>query len=279
MGAAALRTAKRSALVAAAGASVLTVLLPASGTAAHVPFSLGPDPVSAVGRFTNGRGGCPVQTTFTDRFQFLAPGDGTLTITQPSTGDRVSGPIKPDGSFQLRSAGESYDGKIAGKKATAAYAYTAGGCKETYDSEFDLDRDESDLALGLAVAGRARVKGAFAKLVYRIAVTNNGPDTSPSAPVQLRLSKAAFGTSYQWGVKVGVLQKKRIGCTARDPKKATTVWTCLTPVLNNGEAAGVAIVLQARKPGKYAAQGVVEGVNFDPVPGNNGAMRRTTVTR
>jgi len=104
------------------------------------PFSLGSGPVPATGTFTNGRGGCPVATSFTDSFQFFAPGDGTLTITQPKTGDRVSGPIKPNGSFQLKSSGESYDGRITGNTATATYSYTASGCTETYDASFVLQR-------------------------------------------------------------------------------------------------------------------------------------------
>jgi hypothetical protein len=116
-----------------------TLTLPASPPPAR-PFTLGPSPVTAVGTFTNGRGGCPVQTSFTDTFQLLAPGDGTLTITQPSTGDRLSGPISPDGSFQLRSAGETYDGRFTGRTATATYTYTRNGCTETYDAAFALDR-------------------------------------------------------------------------------------------------------------------------------------------
>lgn len=280
--------------VAVVGAFVLAVVVPASASTlgpvshltakVHGPFSLGPNPIPAAGTFRNGRGGCPVATIFTDAFQFLAPGNGKLTITQPKTGDTASGPIDPAGLFQLRGPGESYDnGKITGKKATATYAYTAGGCTETYDAEFSLDRPESDLELSLTVAGRARISraqtGAFAKLVYRIAVANNGPATSPDATVQLRLSRAAFGTVYQWGVKVGVLQKKRIACKPRNRKKPTVLWTCQTPELARGEAAGVAIVVEARVPGNYVARGAVEGVNLDPVPGNNGAMRRTTVTR
>ena len=104
------------------------------------PFSLGPSAVAADGTFTNGRGGCPVSTSFEDAFGFLAAGDGTLTITQPSTGDRVSGAIRSDGTFRLRSAGESYDGKITGNTATARYSYTANGCTETYDVNFVLRR-------------------------------------------------------------------------------------------------------------------------------------------
>ena len=116
----------------------VTLELPAPG---EQPFSLGPSAVPATGTFTNGRGGCPVATSFTDSFQFFAPGNGTLTITQPKTGDRVSGPIKPDGSFQLRSSGESYDGKITGNRATATYSYTtSGGCTETFDASFVLQR-------------------------------------------------------------------------------------------------------------------------------------------
>lgn len=259
-----------------------STLGPASSSAEVVgPFTLGPSPIAATGSFTNGRGGCPVATTFTGKFQFLAPGNGTLTIT--TTGDEASGPIDEKGLFQLRSTDESYDGKITGKKATAKYAYTAGGCTETYDAEFDLDRPESDLALALTVAGRAKITraktGTFAKLVYRIAVANNGPDPSPGGAVQLRLSRAVFGTAYQWGVKVGVLQKKRIACKAKDKKKPAVLWTCETPALARGEAAGVAIVVEARQPGTYVAQGVVQGVNLDPVPSNNGAMRKTTVKR
>jgi hypothetical protein len=53
----------------------------------------------------------------------------------------VSGPIKPDGSFQLRSARESYDGKITGNRATGTYAYTtASGCIETYAFSAVLSR-------------------------------------------------------------------------------------------------------------------------------------------
>lgn len=120
-----------------AGRGSATTLRPMS---VEQPFSLGPSPVPATGTFTNGRGGCPFPTSFTDMFWFLAPGDGTLTITQPTTGDRVSGPIGPDGSFRLRSPGESYDGKIAGNRATATYSYTRNGCTETYDAAFALQR-------------------------------------------------------------------------------------------------------------------------------------------
>jgi hypothetical protein len=278
--------------VAVVGAFVLAVVVPVSASTlapvspvtaqAHGPFTLGPSPIPAAGTFRNGRGGCPVATSFTDTFQFLAPGNGTLTITQPSAGDRVSGSIAPDGSFRLRSTGESYDGKITGKTATAIYSYTAG-CTETYDADFVLDRPESDLELSLTVPGRAKIArgngGTFAKLVYRVAVANNGSAPSPQAAVQLRLSRSTFGTVYQWGVKVGVLQRKRIACKARARAKPTVLWTCQTPPLGRGEAAGVAIVVEARQPGNYVAQGAVEGVNLDPVPGNNGAMRRTTVSR
>jgi hypothetical protein len=93
-----------------------------------------------VGTFTNGRGGCPVATSFTlDGFQFFAPGTGILTITLSN--QRVSGPINRDGSFQVRGTGESYDGKITGSTATATYSYTtASGCTETYDVRFMLGR-------------------------------------------------------------------------------------------------------------------------------------------
>ena len=106
---------------------------------AEPPFSLGPSPIDAMGTFTNGRGGCPVVTSFTAGSQFFAPGDGTLTITHPT--NRVSGPINRDGSFQLRSANESYDGKVTGNTATATYSYTtASGCTEIYDVRFVLQR-------------------------------------------------------------------------------------------------------------------------------------------
>jgi hypothetical protein len=105
------------------------------------PFSLGASPVAAVGTFANGQGGCPVATSFTDRFLLRAPGDGTLTITQPRTEDEVVLAIAPDGSFGGRNDRESYQGVIAGNRATATYSYTTPtGCIETFDATFELDR-------------------------------------------------------------------------------------------------------------------------------------------
>lgn len=107
---------------------------------AKPPFSLGPSPVAAVITYTNGTGGCPVVTSFVINAQFFAPGKGTLTITD-GTGRSVSGPIDPDGSFDLRSASESYRGKITGSTATGTYTYaTASGCIETYNFSVVLQR-------------------------------------------------------------------------------------------------------------------------------------------
>jgi len=107
---------------------------------AEPPFSLGPSPVAAVITYTNGTGGCPVVTSFVIDAQFFAPGKGTLTITD-GTGRSVSGPINHDGSFDLRSANESYKGKITGSTATGTYTYTtASGCTETYNFSAVLQR-------------------------------------------------------------------------------------------------------------------------------------------
>jgi hypothetical protein len=107
---------------------------------AEPPFSLGRNPVAAVITYTNGTGGCPVVTSFVINAQFLASGNGTLTITD-GTGRSVSGPINPGGSFDLRSANESYKGKITGSTATGTYTYTtAGGCIETYNFSVVLQR-------------------------------------------------------------------------------------------------------------------------------------------
>ena len=107
---------------------------------AEPPFSLGESPVAAVITYTNGTGGCPVVTSFVIDAQFFAPGKGTLTITD-GTGRSVSGPINHDGSFDLRSANESYKGKITGSTATGTYAYTtANGCMETYNFSAVLQR-------------------------------------------------------------------------------------------------------------------------------------------
>lgn len=110
---------------------------------AEPPYNLGPNPVAAVGTFSNGRGGCPVATSFTQGSEWFAPGTGTLTITD-AMGRKLSGPIKRDGSFDVRGAGqsfsESYVGKITGNTATGTYTYTASGCTETYDFSAALRR-------------------------------------------------------------------------------------------------------------------------------------------
>jgi len=117
---------------------------------AETPFSLGKEPVAAVGTF-NGQDVCPgIATSFTQTSEWLAPGTGTLTITD-ATGRKVSGPIKPGGSFDVRgvfafrsggeSFSESYVGKITGNTATATYKYTtASGCLSTYAVSFVLKR-------------------------------------------------------------------------------------------------------------------------------------------
>ena len=63
-----------------------------------------------------------------------------MTITQPSTGDKVAGTIDAGGDYRLRSVRESYDGKITGNTATATYSYTSAGCTETYDVTFVIRR-------------------------------------------------------------------------------------------------------------------------------------------
>lgn len=105
------------------------------------PFRFGPD-ANAVGVFTNGRGGCPVATAFNDEFEFSGPEEGLLMIRQlVFTTDVVSGPIRPNKKFMLRSASEAYDGRLKRNTATATYSYTtARGCTETYDVVFTLKR-------------------------------------------------------------------------------------------------------------------------------------------
>jgi hypothetical protein len=121
------------------GICLVTTPPPGSVPPRGEPYSLGANPVSAQGTFRNGRGGCPVPTSFADRFLFLIPGNGTIRITQPSTGDEVRGRIAPDGSFRLASGRETYVGKISGNRATARYSYTtSAGCTETYDASFVL---------------------------------------------------------------------------------------------------------------------------------------------
>lgn len=134
----------RGAAAAVLAASMLAALTAgatyAAPTADHRPASFGPAPATADGTFTNGRGGCPVATSFEDAFLFLARGDGRMEIAQPSTGDTVSGTIDARGAFRLRSDRESYDGRVTGNTAKAAYSYTtAAGCTETYDASFVLE--------------------------------------------------------------------------------------------------------------------------------------------
>lgn len=102
------------------------------------PFTLGPTPVAAIGTFTNGQGGCGFPPSFRASFQFLAPGNSRLTISQGP--QKVEGPITPSGSYQVRSASESYDGEITGNTSTARYSYTANGCTGTWDVSFVLER-------------------------------------------------------------------------------------------------------------------------------------------
>lgn len=264
-------------------AALLLAGLVAASAAAQVPtpFRLGASPVPAQGTFTNGRGGCPLATSFTDRFEFHAPGDGTLTITQPSTGDRVSGPISPDGTFALRSAGESYSGRITGSRAAATYTYTMTvGCTQTYDASFELAIPESDLELRILAPGRARLAGSprpEAFIRYRIAVENGGPSTSPSAQVTLRVSRPVAVRLYSWERAAGYAEDKPMYCSARGG--STVVIRCRVPELHRGEDAGVVVSVRVGRPAAYVARGTVTGSNADPVLANNRATRRTTVRR
>jgi hypothetical protein len=102
------------------------------------PFNLGPGPVPATGFYNNGQGSGSCANDFTTGLQITAPGNGMMEIHQPSTGDRASGPVNPDGEFHLRSAGETYDGKFTGRTGTGVYTYTSSGCSKRYDFRIEL---------------------------------------------------------------------------------------------------------------------------------------------
>jgi hypothetical protein len=282
---------RRALTIVVIGASLLAVVgaapsthaaaSPRAATQALPPFNLGPSPVRARGTFTNGRGGCPVATSFADTFLLLAPGNGTLTITQPTTGDRVSGTIGPDGSFSLQSAGETYTGRIVGRTATATYAYTARGCTETYEVTFVLERLDSDLALALSAPGTAKMKRTggrtFARVIYRARIFNNGPAASPGGMATFSVSRALFVYGYARGA-VSRPQPAETGCSPR-PRRSTTVFQCVISPLESGASETIVVFTEARRTGSYLARGLVTGVNVDPVEANNRATRRTNVRR
>ena len=276
-------------------AAVLSAVVPAAGIPAPElvaqtppPFKLGPNPVPATGTFTNGRGGCPVATSFEATFLFFAPGDGKMKITEPKTGDEVVVTIDRNGNFDGRSARESYtDGKITGNTATAKYSYTTvSGCTETYDVTFVLELAESDLELSLTAPARATLKyrserkKAVVDVRYRVVVTNGGASTSPAATVVLRLSRPLLVEAYGFGGRWGIPEKKIAACSgSRRGYEPTVLQTCRVPELHRGESAGIAILAMATRPGLYVMRGTVTGVNLDPVLANNRATRRTTVRR
>lgn len=103
------------------------------------PFRLVPSPVSAVGNFTQGSGGCRgFPASWYDQFIF-STSSGTLTLKQVSTGDTSTGPVQPDGNFSVKAAdgSETYTGRITGLTANANYEHLdASGCKETYVMSF-----------------------------------------------------------------------------------------------------------------------------------------------
>lgn len=61
--------------------------------------------------FSEGQGPCGYPETFETLLEITVSED-SVTFFQPSTGDRVSGPINPDGSLTARSETEEYSGKL-----------------------------------------------------------------------------------------------------------------------------------------------------------------------
>ena len=269
------------ALLVSTTAGVALLALVSNAGSAERPFTLGPSPVTVTISFADGRGGCAFARSFTDTFQLFAPGNGRLTITQPRTGDVVEGAIRADGTFQLRSDDESYDGKITGSTGTATYAYTSQGCTQTYDATFALP--ESDLELMLTAPARARMnkhdidRKRIAIVLYRIVITNNGPSTSPGGTFVLRVSRPMRLASQFFAASSAGLPaaSKPVRCAFG----RAAVFTCRVPELHRDEVAAVALPMQARLPGAHVARGTVTGVNVDPVLANNRSMRSTTVRR
>lgn len=114
---------------AAACALALTLLTAAPAMA---------EPVPGTGSFRPTSGGCPGQRAFTDKFTLEVTGN-KITITQPSTKDKVTGVINPDGSFHASSEGEDYVGNVSGTSVVAKYQYLSKGCRSFYDATFKLD--------------------------------------------------------------------------------------------------------------------------------------------
>jgi hypothetical protein len=89
-------------------------------------------------------------------------------------------------------------GRIAGATGSATYSYTANGCTQTYDATFALPESDLELSLHAPKSSKmiAVVGGDFARVFYRVVVTNGGASTSPAATVVLRFSRPLFRLEY-----------------------------------------------------------------------------------
>ena len=97
-------------------------------------------PVTVIGTFTEGAGGCPnLSPTFSRQYALTREGESAL-LFQPGALDTVVGTALADGGLFLHNGLEEYRGTITGSSATGTYRVLdpRTRCTETYRFTFSL---------------------------------------------------------------------------------------------------------------------------------------------